>query len=318
VDLDGGIGLAASRGPGLRRFSHEAMNTVFEVHAAHADARYAAEAAHAAFALVDRLEGELSRFRPNSDITRINHLGAGESARVGEAALECLLIARHVYDLTGGAFDIAIGTGLPTLEIDADAFEVRASADGVRLDLGGIGKGYAVDLVAELLEEWDLEHAFVHGGFSSAVALEPPADSSGWPLTLSDPREPSRVFCRLSLRQAALSASGVRKGDHILDPRTGAPVRGRLAAWVALPRPAQPGATAAPRPVHSPEPTFTRLAPAAVADALTTAFMLVGVEEIEALCDRSPGLEAWVLPDGASAEAADLRHFGGPASPLEP
>ena len=241
MDLDGGIGLAGDRGSGLRRFSHEAMNTVFEVHVAGADARYAAEAAHAAFALVDRLEGELSRFRPNSDITRINHLAAGERARVGEAALECLLIARHVYDLTGGAFDIAIGTGLSSLEIDADAFEVRAAADGVRLDLGGIGKGYAVDLVAELLEEWGLERAFVHGGFSSAVALEAPADSDGWPLTLSDPREPSRVFCRLSMHQAALSASGVRKGDHILDPRTGAPVRGRLAAWVTLPRPATSG-----------------------------------------------------------------------------
>ena len=311
MDLDGGIGLAGNRESGpLRRFSHEAMNTVFEVHAASDDARYAAEAAQAAFALVDRLEGELSRFRHNSDITRINHLTAGESARVGEAALECLLIARHVYDLTDGAFDIAIGTGLPSLEIDADAFEVRATADGVRLDLGGIGKGYAVDLVAELLEEWGLERAFVHGGFSSAVALEPPAASDGWPLTLSDPREPSRVFCRLSMRQAALSASGVRKGDHILDPRTGAPVRGRLAAWVALPRPATPGTAAA----AGPEPRLgPRLAPAAVADALATAFMLLGVGEIETLCERSPGLEAWVLPDGVSEGMADLRHFGGPA-----
>jgi len=299
---EGGIGLAGNRESGpLRRFSHEAMNTVFEVHAANADARYAAEAAQAAFALVDRLEGELSRFRPNSDITRLNHLTAGESARVGEAALECLLIARHVHDLTGGAFDIAIGTGLPSIEIDADAFEVRATASGVRLDLGGIGKGYAVDLVAELLEDWGVERAFVHGGFSSAIALEPPPAADGWPLTLSDPRQPSRVFCRLSMRQAALSASGVRKGDHIVDPRTGAPVRGRLAAWVALPRPAQP------------RDTGPRLAPAAVADALTTAFMLLSLEEIEALCERSPGLEAWVLPDGGSMETTDLRHFGGPA-----
>jgi thiamine biosynthesis lipoprotein len=313
VTPDGGIGLAGNRASGpLRRFSHEAMNTVFEVHLAGADARYAAEAAQAAFALVDRLEGELSRFRPNSDITRLNHLTAGDSARVGEAALECLLIARHVYDLTGGAFDIAIGTGLPSIEIDGDAFEVRATADGVRLDLGGIGKGYAVDLVAELLEEWGVERAFVHGGFSSAVALEPPAAADGWPLTLSDPRQRSRVFCRLSMRQAALSASGVRKGDHIVDPRTGAPVRGRLAAWVALPRPAPADDTAAPGGGRGPAPG-PRLAPAAVADALTTAFMLLTLDEIEALCARSPGLEAWVLPDGASMETTDLRHFGGPA-----
>ena len=139
-DLDGGIGIAEPRERvNLHRFSHEAMNTVFEVHLANADPRYAAEAAQAAFALVDRLEGELSRFRPNSDITRINHLAAGESVRVGEAALECLVIARHLYDVTGGAFDIAIGTGLPALEIDTEGFAVRASADGIRVDLGGIG-----------------------------------------------------------------------------------------------------------------------------------------------------------------------------------
>ena len=303
-DLDGGIGIAGPRELGdLSRFSHEAMHTVFEVYASHPDARYAAQAAQAAFAVVDRLEGELSRFRSNSDITRLNHLTAGQSARVGEAAIECLLIAQHVYDLTDGGFDVAIGTGLPSLEVDADAFVVRAAASGVRLDLGGIGKGYAVDLMAELLEEWGLDRAFVHGGFSSAFALEPPAGCDGWPLTLSDPREPSRVFSRLTMRQAALSASGVRKGDHILDPRTGVPVRGRLAAWVALPRPAvDAAANAGPR-----------LAPAAVADALTTAFMLLGVDQIAALCERSPGLEAWVLPDGASPGTADLLHFIGPA-----
>jgi FAD:protein FMN transferase len=309
VDLDGGIGLAATREPGLRRFSHEAMNTVFEVVVAGAEARYAAEAAQAAFTLVDRLEGELSRFRHNSDITRINHLAAGQRTRVGEAAFECLVIAQHMHELTGGAFDIAIGTGLPALELDAESYEVQATADGIRVDLGGIGKGYAVDLVAELLEEWGLERSFVHGGFSSAVALEPPVAADGWPLTLSDPRQPAHVFTRLSMRQAALSASGVRKGDHILDPRTRAPVRGRLAAWVALPRPAKVAmATTAAAPDAGP-----RLAPGAVADALTTAFMLLPVHEIEALCERSPGLDAWILDDGGPG-AAGLIHLAGPAA----
>jgi thiamine biosynthesis lipoprotein len=223
---------------------------------------------------------------------------------VGEAALECLLIARHVYDLSDGAFDIAIGTGLPSLEIDAEAFVVRAAADGVRLDLGGIGKGYAVDLVAELLEEWGLDRAFVHGGFSSALALEAPPGSDGWPLTLSDPRDGGPVFARRTMRHTALSASGVRKGDHIVDPRTGLPVRGRLAAWVAIPRPATAG-------VDGPDPAGPRLAPAAVADALTTAFMLLDVDQIAALCARSPGIEAWVLPDGAPGEAVDIRRFAG-------
>lgn len=286
--FDGGLDLARPRELGsLRRFSHDAMNTVFEVFAEHDDERYVAQASQALFALVDRLEGELSRFRPNSDIARINQLAAGEATRVGQAAIECLVIARHMYELTGGAFDVSIGTGLPSLELDPDDFTVRATADGVRVDLGGIGKGYAVDLMAELLEEWGLTRALVHGGFSSLMALDAPNGHDGWPLTLSDPANPSRVLVRLSMRQSALAASGVRKGDHIRDPRTGTPVQGRRGTWVALGRPE-------PSPERDNAP---RLAPGAVADALTTAFMLLSVEEIDVLVARSPGLRAWVLPE---------------------
>ncbi len=250
----------------------------------------------------------MSRFRSNSDITRVNTLAAGESASVGPSTLECLVIARHLFDLTGGAFDISIGTGLPSLELDADDFLVRATKEGVQVDLGGIGKGYAVDLMAELLEEWGIECALVHGGFSSVLALEAPAGRDGWPLTLSDPAAPSRVLARLSVRQTALGASGVRKGDHIVDPRTGEPVRGRLAAWVALPRPEETRAEAT-------ADEGPRIAAGAVTDALTTAFMLLSAGEIAALCDRSPGLEAWVLPesDGRQRDEAELLHFGGAA-----
>lgn len=301
-DVDGGLGIDGPReGPGVRRFSHEAMATVFEVHGVHPDKRYAAQAAEAAFDLVDRIERELSRFLPNSDIARINHLMAGQSTRVSPSTLECLVIARHMFDLTGGAFDISIGTGLPSLDLDADDFRVRATTGGVKVDLGGIGKGYAVDLMAELLEEWGLQRALVHGGFSSVLALEAPAGSDGWPLTLSDPGTPSRVLARLSVRQTALGASGVRKKDHIVDPRTGDPAQGRRAAWVALPRPAPNGAEG------------PRMAAAAVTDALTTAFMLLSSAEIAALCERSPGLEAWVLMEGGESGQADLLYFGGPA-----
>ena len=151
----------------------------------------------------------------------------------------------------------------------------------MQIDLGGIGKGYAVDLMAELLEEWGLQRALVHGGFSSVLALEPPAGRDGWPLTLSDPVAPSRVLARLSVRQTALGASGVRKGDHIVDPRTGGPVRGRRAAWVALPRPDQSGA--------SPGARGRECAAGAVTDALTTAFMLLSPEEIAGCARAVPG-----------------------------
>jgi FAD:protein FMN transferase len=295
---DAATGLGIDR-PGqsrdIRRFSHEAMATVYEIFAIHPDERYAGQAAQAAFDLVDRLERELSRFQPNSDITRINQLTPGAHTRVTPSTLECLVIARHMFDLTGGVFDVSIGTGLPSLEIHPDDLVVGATAGGVQIDLGGIGKGYAVDLVAELLEEWGVERSLVHGGFSSVLALEPPPDVEGWALTLSDPREPSRVLARLSVHQTALGASGIRKKDHIVDPRSGLPVSGRLASWVLVPRPA------------AADGDGPRLAPTAVADALTTAFMMLGEGAIDDLCARTPGVEAWILPDD---EIREMRKFG--------
>jgi thiamine biosynthesis lipoprotein len=304
ADLDFGLGLDRPRDlSAVQRYSHEAMHTLFEVYAVHADPGYAAQAAQAAFDLVDRLERDLSRFVHNSDVFRINQLAAGDSTQVSPFTLECLVIARHVFELTGGTFDVAIGTGLRSLDLDADSFRVRALADDVRIDLGAIGKGYAIDLAAELLEEWGLATALVHGGFSSVLALEPPPGHDGWPLTLSDPAQPSRVLERLSGRQLALGASGVRKKDHIRDPRTGEPVRGRLAAWAAVARPDPAARGEGPR-----------LAAGAVADAVTTALMMMAPQAIEALCAQAPGLEAWILepaPDGASE--AQLHRFGADA-----
>jgi thiamine biosynthesis lipoprotein len=281
------------------------MATVFEVHVVHADHRYAAQAAHAAFDLLDGLERDLSRFLPNSDIARINHLAAGDATRVSASTLECLVIARHVGELTGGAFDISMGTGLAALEIDVEEMIVRATTAGVRLDLGGIGKGYAVDRMAELLEEWGLNRALVHGGFSSVLTLDPPDTDDGWPLTLSDPAAPSKVLADLAMRQTALAASGLRKGEHIVEPRTGEPARQRSAVWVALRRPqAHPGTPTGDGP---------RPAAAAIADALTTAFMVLRSEEIDALCARSPGLEAWLLERHGDDQDGEprLRHLGG-------
>jgi thiamine biosynthesis lipoprotein len=306
VDLDGGVALERPDDlRDVRRFSHEAMATVYEVFAIHADHRYAAQAAQATFDLVDRLERELSRFLPNSDTARINHLEAGERTRVTPTTMECLAIARHMFDLTGGAFDVSIGTGLPSLELDPDESVVHATTTGVRVDLGGIGKGYAVDLMAELLEEWGVDAALVHGGFSSVLALDAPPDRDGWPLTLSDPGRASREPIRMSVRQTALGASGVRKGDHIVDPRTGAPVRRRLGAWATVPRPRVPAADAVTRP----QP---RAAAGAVADALATAFMVLSAEQIETLCGRGDGLEAWIVEDATPASGLEpgLRHFG--------
>jgi len=300
VDAPGGL-------RDVKRFSHEAMATVFGVQVWHPDATYAAQAAHAAFELADRLESELTRFLPNSDVGRINALPAGGSTQVGPSTMECLVIARHMHALTGGAFDVSVGTGFVSLELEPDAFRVRATKAGVRIDLGGIGKGYAIDLMAEVLEEWGLEAALVHGGFSSVLALNGPGAAGGWPLTLSDPAASSRVLVRLAGQQMALGASGVRKGDHIVDPRSGRPAAGRRAVWVSAPRARGPEAGV---------PGGFRLAAGAVTDALATAFMLMRPRDIGALCANSPGLEAWVLPaeEGRGSEAPGVLHFGSPGT----
>jgi thiamine biosynthesis lipoprotein len=268
------------------------------VFAVHPDRRYAAQAAQAAFDVVDRLERDLSRFLANSDVSRINRLAKGARTPVSGSTLECLTIARHLFELTAGAFDVSIGTGLAALHLDADHVQVHATTDGVHIDLGGIGKGYAVDVMAEVLEEWGLPIALVHGGFCSVRALDAPAGCEGWPLTLSDPGEPSRMLAHLSIRQAALGASGLRQGAHIVDPHTGCPAREHRAAWVHVPRPETTDTTPSPRlrPAANDglEAQF-RFAPAAVSDALATACMVLSADAIASLCHRSPGMEAWVL-----------------------
>ncbi|MFQ5628234.1 MAG: FAD:protein FMN transferase, partial [bacterium] len=89
-------------------FSHHAMATVFEIYIAAEDAKYAGQAALAAFNELDLLEQELSRFIESSDISRINSLLPGQSTRVGPNAFECLQICQELYTKTGGGFDITV------------------------------------------------------------------------------------------------------------------------------------------------------------------------------------------------------------------
>mgnify|MGYP001566825819 CR=1 FL=1 len=275
------------------RFQHTAMATVFEIRCSSPDERLARQAARAAFDVVDRLEQQLSRFVENSDISRINHLSAAESTIVGYDTMQCLQLARLIHAETGGAFDVSIGTGFENLVLVPAEFVVFAHADNVRLDLGAIGKGYAVDRVADTLEDWEVNQVLIDAGFSSVLALEPPSGCESWPLTLSEPGDTSVVLARIAARQRALGASGVRKGDHILNPRDHTPVRTRSAAWVSAPRHVLADIS---------RQAGVEGSPTAVADALSTAFMINAVEDIAAYCRRHPELEVWVL-DGA------LRHF---------
>jgi thiamine biosynthesis lipoprotein len=191
------------------RFAHQAMATLFEIICVHEDKNYTEQAARAAFDLIDRLESELTCHRSSSDISRINRLKRGEDTPVGMWAMECLLLARHFHAETGGAFDISLGSGLETIEMIPAESRVRVHGEGVTLDLGGIGKGYAIDRAAELLKEWGIDRAIVHGGYSSVLVLDAPQDREGWPLTISLPGS-APVLARIRARHQAWSASGIR------------------------------------------------------------------------------------------------------------
>ena len=299
---------------GMKRFSHEAMATTYEVIIVHDDATYSRQAATAAFNEVDRLEAELSRFIENSDVARINNLPANKPLRLGLDTFECLKISKQLYIETNKAFDITIGpllscwrnedgtsrtpsqeelelarqhTGMHLLHLDEDEYTIELMTGDIQIDLGGVGKGYAVDKMAELLREWSIDIALVSGGYSSVLALDAPADEKGWPLSLSNPSNRRQILSRLFLNNRAISGSGIKKGFHIIDPRIMQPVSDKYAAWSSAPD-------------------------AATADALSTAFMIMTPDEIEQYCNEHEDTMALVIPQQTENEVQDddILRFG--------
>ncbi|MEN8127431.1 MAG: flippase activity-associated protein Agl23, partial [Planctomycetota bacterium] len=176
----------------LVKFSHRAMNANFEIFIQHEDGTYAGRAARAAFNEVDRLEALLSRYIDNSDVSRINLLSPFESVIVDEHTIKCLQVAQQAYKLTDGAFNVTIGnliaarkradneqvsrlmselTTPEMIRLDDAGHSVKVLRKGVNIDLGGIGKGYAVDVAADVLTKWGIKKALIHGGASSVLAL---------------------------------------------------------------------------------------------------------------------------------------------------
>jgi len=268
--------------PNAHRFCHEAMATVYEVAMIHEDVRYAEQCAQAAFAEVDSLEQELSRFLPNSDISRINNSEPGAAVVVGLDAFACLERCDRLNLDTNGAFDVTMG-GAPQLLLYEVSCTVLRLSDSISIDLGGFGKGYAIDRMAEILDEWEISLALLHGGSSSVMAMDAPPGENGWQVTLRDPLDRDRVIDQLSLQRRSISGSGLQKGSHIFDPRTGRPVEGRRAAWVITDD-------------------------AATGDALSTAFMVMSAAEIHDYCSVNNALRAIVLTEAPGGASEILRY----------
>jgi thiamine biosynthesis lipoprotein len=245
-------------------FRHEAMTTFFEIVIAGQKPDYARAAAAAAFRELDRLEGELSRFIESSVIARANRLARGESVTLTPDAFECLLVAADVALATGQAFDPAYASSAhpdaPGFTLDPATMTLTSRLDRLKLDLGAVGKGYALDAMAATLRDWQVGSACLNGGGSSVLAF----GETAWPTTLGEGQH-ERI---LDLQNASLSASGIAvKGSHLCDPRTGEPAKRTSRVWALS-------------------------ATAAESDALATAFFVFADTEIDAFCARHPQIGA--------------------------
>jgi FAD:protein FMN transferase len=258
-------------------FSHEAMNTTFTVRLRGVVADTAQSAIRESFELVDRLESRLSRFMEGSDISRINHLSAGETLYLSEDSHQCLLLALEANVRTAGLFDITLGKriehrksgdeGTPpavtgSLIIHPDVPAVTCVEPGRELDLGGIGKGFALDQIKQLLADWEINDALLAAGASSLLAFGP----TSWPVDLAG----GRVCHRIDLSNQALSASGTGiQGSHIIHPAgpEAEPMIACTRIWVLAPT-------------------------AALAEIWSTALMLLEPDEIPHIIAEEPEISA--------------------------
>jgi thiamine biosynthesis lipoprotein len=292
------------------RLGRRAMATTFEVVLPFGTPN-ATEAAGEAFELLDRLEDQLTVYRETSEVSRLNALAWRKAVRVESGLFGLLRLAAQVHAETGGAYDVTAGAlikawgffrgprrvppeperraalarvGMDQVELLPEGRRVRYRRAGLEVNLGSIGKGYALDRMAGLLAgRWKIPAALLHGGHSSLYAKgDPLGEGRGWAVTVRHPWEPGRPLARVWLRDRALGTSAAtfqylehegRKFGHILDPRTGWPAGGMASASVLAPT-------------------------AAEADALSTAFFVGGLETARRYCERHPGVGAVLLPEG--------------------
>ncbi len=297
----------------LLRFSRRAMATTFEVLIPFGTAD-ALPAAEEALDEIDRLEAQLSVYRDSSEVCRLNSAAAYAAIPVEENLFGLLKTAARLSRESCGAFDVTAGAlikawgfyrgprrvpseaeraaalqcvGMRHVVLDAGQHTVRFLRPGLEINLGSIGKGYALDRAAALLRRREnLPGALLHGGHSSVYAIgSEPGEERGWAVGISHPWEPGRRIALLRLRDQALGTSaatfrhlehqGLKLG-HVLDPRTGWPAEGTALASAVAPT-------------------------AAEADALATAFFIQGVDWTRAYCDGRPDVGAILLAEGAAA-----------------
>ena len=291
---------------------------------------------------VERIERTLSLYEPTSEIANINARAAHEAVRVSPEVFNLLAHARSLSEASAGAFDITIGPlmgcwglrgkqgrvpgpeelaevrqqiGMHRLCLDADTVTVRFESEGMMLDLGAIGKGYAIDRAVEILREAGVRNAFLHGGTSTAYGLGIQPNGDGWKVVIDSPqhllmpyaeneatvrtkppenRAEREILATVELVNEALSVSAPtgkffkvneRAYGHVLDPRTAQPVTGAAISAVVLPS-------------------------ATESDALSTALLALGRDGHDIIASARPRARLLVAESDKPGDALRVRSHG--------
>jgi thiamine biosynthesis lipoprotein len=284
------------------------MGTTVEVYLYAANRVRAAELLEAAFEEIERVEAALSNYRPTSELSRINANAAAAPVTTDPEVFGLIERALEYSRRTEGAFDLTVGplvkawgffhgtgrhpsddeladararSGWTNVDLSGTTRSVRFVTPGLELDLGAIGKGWALDCAAETLRRHGVSAALLGAGQSTYYAIGAPPEDDGWPIRVTDPHDTARTLSTVLLRDQALSTSGTseksfelgeRRYSHIIDPRTGHPVAGMAQVTVTAPT-------------------------ATDSDALSTAMFVLGPERAGELLRRTSGIAALLVLD---------------------
>lgn len=268
---------------------------------------------------IERLDAQLSAYRSDSELSGINARAASEPVRVSVEMFSLMQTCARFREQTEGAFDITIGplmrcwgfvggsrkapdsadlatvrglVGMQRVVLNEENRTVSFDREGVRLDLGAIGKGYAVQKAARILKEAGVQSALIHGGTSSVYAIGTPPDAPTWKVAIRHPAKPDKILEVADLRDSSLSVSAAHgksftmhsvEYGHVIDPRTGAPSQNAILAAVIGPDATQ-------------------------GDALSTALLVLGKEWLPKLIEANRRMKGLV----ATYENGELTVISSP------
>ncbi len=301
VVLVGAIFVTPSRAEaGWHKQQRDLMGTRVSIELWHEDETEARDCSARAFAEIGRIEALMSTYRDDSEITFVNNNAAINAVPISDEL--ALLVERslHFSQVSNGAFDITyasvgyaydyrnreqpddstVASKLPAIDyrhVELDNKHIRFRNAGVRINLGGIAKGYAVDRAASVIEACGIDQAMISAGGDSRII----GDRGGrpWIIGIQHPRDPAGIALRLPLSDSAISTSGdyerffIENGErvhHIIKPATG---RSAKDSWSST--------------VTGPDAMTT--------DALSTTIFILGAVKGLALIESLDGIDAIII-----------------------